>query len=163
MKTPCRLQKQRCYSILTRCQSNKKYDESSDDILISTSDLHETFPDRIRTLMISAISSTFHASYRLPVRRANALLWTSFRFRLAADTLAQSLQPSPCRAASGLSPVSRAPCRAHRKNAAITMDRGGTKELKMSVIRTFGRAGMAGSRHRFRSLCSSSTDFGKSR
>ncbi|QAU23854.1 hypothetical protein EO087_07515 [Dyella sp. M7H15-1] len=45
--------------------------------------------------------------YPLPVRRTRTLPTASFRRLLAEDSLAVRLDPSPCRAGFGLSPVSR--------------------------------------------------------
>ena len=62
-----------------------------------------------------AFSSSMHASYVIPVRQTSALPAASFRFRLAADTLAVRLTIPPDGLVRDLHPQVSAPCRAHHK------------------------------------------------
>ena len=55
------------------------------------------------------------ASYVIPVRQASALPAPSFRFRLAADTLAVKLVVPPTGSTGDLHSLEGAPCRAHNK------------------------------------------------
>src|SRR5216684_1984113 len=75
--------------------------------------LRTSFPYRYRTLKIIAFSSSLHASYAIPVRRASALPAASFRFHLTMDTLAVQLTIPPVGFAGDLHSLVRAPCRAH--------------------------------------------------
>jgi hypothetical protein len=60
------------------------------------------------------------ASYAVPVRQASALPAASFRFRLAADTLAVRLAVPRDGPAEDLHLQVRAPCRAHRRNGSAS-------------------------------------------
>jgi hypothetical protein len=72
-------------------------------------------PYRYRILKICAFSSSLHASYAVSVRRASALPAASFRFHLAADTLAVRLTIPPVGLVGDFHPLVSAPCRAHTK------------------------------------------------
>ena len=56
--------------------------------------------------------------YVIPVRRASGLLSASFRFRLATDTLAESLAVPSTGPAGVFHSLVNAPCRAHQKKTA---------------------------------------------
>ncbi|QLA20433.1 hypothetical protein GD604_12310 [Desulfolutivibrio sulfoxidireducens] len=66
-------------------------------------------------MKIFAFSSDAAASYALPVRRASALPAASFRFHLAADTLAVRLPVPPAGSGEDFHLQVDAPCRAHKK------------------------------------------------
>src|SRR5256885_4310859 len=77
--------------------------------------LRTSFPYRYRTLKIAAFSSSLHASYAFPVRRASVLPAASFRFHLAMDTLAVRLTIPPVGFVADFHSRVRAPCRAHKE------------------------------------------------
>src|SRR5437773_9145435 len=81
--------------------------------------LRTSFPYRYRTLKIAAFSSSLHASYAFPVRRASALPAASFRFHLAMDTLAVRLTIPPVGFVADFHSQVNVPCRAHNKKARI--------------------------------------------
>ena len=72
-----------------------------------------SFPYRYWTLSLLALSSSFHASYAISVRRASVLPAASFRFHLAMDTLAVRLTVPPVGSVGDFHSLVSAPCRAH--------------------------------------------------
>src|SRR4030042_5737776 len=68
------------------------------------------FPYRYRTLSLYALSSSMAASYAVSVRQANALPAASFRFHLAADTLAVRLTLPPAGPVGDFHPQVVVPC-----------------------------------------------------
>src|SRR5574337_1090378 len=77
--------------------------------------LRANLPDRVWTLKIFAFSSSLHASYAVPVRRASALPAASFRFHLAVDTLAVRLTIPPVRLVGDLHSEVSVPCGVHKQ------------------------------------------------
>src|SRR6266498_468034 len=75
--------------------------------------LRTSSPYRYWTLKIYASSSSLHASYAIPVRRASVLPAASFRSHLAMDTLAVRLTIPPVGFVGDFHSLVRAPCRAH--------------------------------------------------
>ena len=75
--------------------------------------LRPCLPVTYRALKITAFSPGMAASYAVSVRQASALPAASFRFRLAADTLAVRLAVPRDGPAEDLHLQVRAPCRAH--------------------------------------------------
>ena len=72
-------------------------------------------PCRYRTLKIFASSSGTTASYAIPVRRTSDLPTASFRFRLAANTLAVRLTVPPAGPVEDFYLQEGSPCRARIK------------------------------------------------
>jgi hypothetical protein len=75
--------------------------------------LRQSLPCRYWTLKIFAFSSSFAASYAIPVGRASVLPAASSRFHLTIDTLAVRLTIPPTGFVWDFHPQVNAPCRAH--------------------------------------------------
>jgi len=80
-------------------------------------DLHMDVSRSNWTLIPCAISSHPSALYQISVSRAKCLPRTSFRFRLATDTLIFGCNLPTTRAVWGLSPIRIHPCWTNTKNA----------------------------------------------
>ena len=88
------------------------------------SDLRHGVPYKFRALQISACLPRRAASYPLPVRQASALPSASSRFAVTRDTLAVRLTLPLVGRVEDFHPHVRAPCRAHRQQAANPAARG---------------------------------------